>query len=131
MPELAIDREMELALEIAAVAVDLEHDQAVAELALAQVVAEREHGPVEAVLARGHRRAQLAVALGTKSVTVAHRHDLPPLAAEDLAAAVETSLGPAATEAVVVWEAADSMVAGAAEGDAAAVGDKHSMRKNK
>ena len=80
---------------------------------LAQVAVELEHGPVVVVLVRGHPRAQLAVlALRTKSVTAAHRRDLVPLlaAAEDLAAAVaETTREPAAAEAVIAWEVADTV----------------------
>ena len=81
----------------------------------AQVAVELEHGPVAVVLVRGHPRAQLAVvALRTKSVTAAHRHDLVPLlaAAEDLVAAVAvTTREPAAAEAVIAWEVADTVVA--------------------
>jgi hypothetical protein len=103
----------ELLLVIALVVAELEHDQAAVEL---------EHDPVEAVLAQGHPHGRLAVALRTKSVTVAHRRGLVPLlAAEDLAvAAVETSLGPAATEAAGAWEAADTAAVGAAVAAAAA-----------
>ena len=57
-----------------------------------------------------HPRAQLAVALRTKSVIAAHRPDLVvPLleAGEDLAVAVvETTREPAAAEAAPAWEAA-------------------------
>jgi hypothetical protein len=59
------------------------------------------------VLVRGHPRAQLAVALRTKSVTAARRLDLVPLleAGEDLAAAVAaTTREPAAAEAATAWE---------------------------
>jgi len=107
-----------------------------AELELAQVAAEREPAPVlvelelvqvkavperdlvvavpelaqeEVVPARGHPRAQLAVALRTKSVITARRHDLVlRLAAGDLAAAVAvTTREPAAAEAVIAWEVAE------------------------
>ena len=85
---------------------------------LAQVAVELEHGPVVVVLVRGHPRDQLAVlALRTKSVTAAHRHDLVPLleAAEDLAAEVaETTREPAAAEAVIAWEVADTVAVEAA-----------------
>jgi hypothetical protein len=116
--------------ERALVAVELERDQAAVEL---------ERVPVAAGLAQGHPRVQPAVAPTTKSVTAAHRRDLVLLlAAEDLAvAAVETSLGPAATEAATAWEAADIavvvavVVVAAADVAEAEDGDKHSMRKNK
>jgi hypothetical protein len=75
---------------------------------------------VEAVLLRGHPRAQLAVVPRTKSVPAAHRPDLVPLlgAGEDLAAAAaETTLVPAAAEAVVAWEEADTVEAAAVEED--------------
>ena len=80
---------------------------------LAQVAVELEHGPVVVVLVRGHPRAQLAVlALRIKSVTAAHRRDLVPLleAAEDLAVAIaETTREPAAAEAAIAWEVADTV----------------------
>lgn len=78
------------------------------ELPIAQVVGqELERVPVTAVLAQGHPRGRLAVALRTKSVIGAHRRGLPRLTAEDLAAVVETTREPAATEAVIAWEAAE------------------------
>ena len=100
------------------VVAELEHDQAVAELELAQeavelalvlVAVELEHGLEVLVPARGHPRAQLAVAPRTKSVTGARRRDLVlRLAAEDLAAAAaETTREPAAAEAVIAWEVAE------------------------
>ena len=77
------------------------------------VVPEQELVQVEAALVRGHPRDQLAVvALRIKSVTAAHRHDLVPLlaAAEDLAVAVaETTREPAAAEAAIAWEVADTV----------------------
>src|SRR5438093_9774965 len=114
-------------LEHVPVEVELELVQVAAELGLVQVQAEPERdlvvavpvrGLVEAVeleLApgvaepvRGHPRARLAVALRTKSVTAAHRRDLPLLAAEDLVAgAAETTREPAAAEAVIAWEVAE------------------------
>jgi hypothetical protein len=100
-------------------AAELAHDPVAEELAHAQAVAERVHVPVEAVLEPGLLRAQPAVALRTKSVIGAHRRDLVPIAAVDLAAAAETTRVPAATGAVVAWAAADIAVAAAAE-DAAA-----------
>ncbi len=78
----------------------------------AQVAVELELGPVVVVLVRGHPRAQLAVlALRTKSVTAAHRRDLVPLleAAEALAVEAETTREPAAAEAVIAWEVADTV----------------------
>jgi hypothetical protein len=71
------------------------------------VVSESPAVPVALVLVRGHPRAQLAVALRTKSVTAARRLDLVPLleAGEDLAAAVAaTTREPAAAEAATAWE---------------------------
>jgi hypothetical protein len=85
----------------------LGHGQAVAVLELVQVEAERELVRVEAVPVPGHPRAHLALPLGTKSVTVLHRPDLPLLAAEDLAAVAETTREPAAAEAVVAWAAVE------------------------
>jgi hypothetical protein len=94
------------------VVVEREHDLVAAELELAQV-------EVELVPVPGQPRAQLAVALKIKSVTAAHRRDLPLLVAVGLAAAAETTREPAATEAVVAWAVADIAVAVVAE-DAAA-----------
>ena len=77
--------------------------------------AERELVQVEAVLVQGHRPARLAVALRTKSVIAAHHPDLVPLLAaeEDLAAVAETMRAPAAAEAVIAWEAADTVAVAA------------------
>src|SRR5438094_359407 len=105
---------------------ELELVQVAAELGLVQVQAEPERDLVVAVAVRGlveaepelapgvaepvrgHPRARLAVALRTKSVTAAHRRDLPLLAAEDLVAgAAETTREPAAAEAVIAWEVAE------------------------
>jgi hypothetical protein len=62
----------------------------------------------------GPLRVQLvAVALKTKSVIGAHRRDLVPIAAVDLAAAAETTRVPAATGAVIAWEVAVTAVAAA------------------
>jgi hypothetical protein len=123
-------------LELVPVAAELERDPVEAELERDPVEAEREHVPVEAVLALGHPRVQLAVVLRTKSVTAAHRPDLVLLlAAEDLGAVVAvTTREPAATEAVIAWEAAASTEAADVAVAVAVVaedGDKHSMRKNK
>jgi hypothetical protein len=103
---------LEAELEIDPVLAELEHDPVAAELELAQV-------EVELVPVPGQPRAQLAVALKIKSVTAAHRRDLPLLVAVGLAAAAETTREPAATEAVVAWAVADIAVAVVAE-DAAA-----------
>ena len=67
-------------------------------------VAELEHGPVEAE----REPDQVAVPLRIKLVIAVHHRDLVPLlaAAEDLAAAVETTRDPAATEAATAWVAA-------------------------
>jgi len=113
-------------LEHVPVEVELELVQVAAELGLVQVQAEPERDlvvavPVRGLVAaepelapgvaepvRGHPRARLAVALRTKSVTAAHRRDLPLLAAEDLVAgAAETTREPAAAEAVIAWEVAE------------------------
>jgi hypothetical protein len=111
---------VELAL---AQAAELERGPVVAELELARV-AELELARVAvpglvrvaAVPVLGHPRAQLAVALRTKSVTAARRPDLVPhLAAEALAAAVaETTREPVAAEAAIVWEAVGTVAAEAA-----------------
>jgi len=87
---------------------ELEHVPVEVELELVQVAAELELAPGVAEPVRGHPRARLAVALRTKSVTAAHRRDLPLLAAEDLVAgAAETTREPAAAEAVIAWEVAE------------------------
>jgi len=101
--ELAIAQVVERELAIAQVVAELEPDPVVGqELAIALVPAGPEPGP---------QRGRLAVAPRTKSVTAAHHHDLVPLlAAEDLAAAVETTRVPAATGEVVAWEVADIAV---------------------
>jgi hypothetical protein len=127
-------------------------EQAVQESPAVPVARARELVQVEAVLVRGHPRAQLAVvALRIKSVTAAHRPDLVPLlvAEEDLVAVVAVTMRePAATEALIAWEVAErvavvaeavvaAVAAAVAVAAAAAVavvaedGDKHSMRKNK
>jgi len=85
-----------------------ERDLVVAEPVRGLVEAEPELAPGVAEPVRGHPRARLAVALRTKSVTAAHRRDLPLLAAEDLVAgAAETTREPAAAEAVIAWEVAE------------------------
>ena len=68
---------------------------------------------VAAVPVRRHLRARLAVPLRTKSVIAVHHRGRVPLlaAAEDLAAVVETTRDPAATEAATAWAAAVTVVA--------------------
>jgi hypothetical protein len=96
---------------LAQVAAVLEHDPVVAaERVLAQVAAERELARVEVVPELDPLRARLAGVLKTKSVTGVPRHDLVLIAAEDLAAAAETTRVPAATEAAVAWAVADIVV---------------------
>jgi hypothetical protein len=71
-------------------------------------VPEPEIVPAEAVPARSHLRARLAVPLRTKSVIAPHHRGLVPLlGAEDLAAEVETTREPAAAEAVIAWGVAE------------------------
>jgi len=99
-----------------------------AELELAQVVVELAPGRVEVA----RRFGPVAVALRTKSVTAAHRRGLVLcLAAEDLAAAAETTREPAATEAATAWVAAASAAVAAVVAEAAVGDEKRSMRKNK
>src|SRR6184192_4211058 len=114
--ELAIARAAEPELETVLVAAEPEHvqqaeperDLVVAEPVRGLVEAEPELAPGVAEPVRGHPRARLAVALRTKSVTAAHRRDLPLLAAEDLVGgAAETTREPAAAEAVIAWEVAE------------------------
>ncbi|MBO0695928.1 MAG: hypothetical protein J2P56_07475 [Verrucomicrobia bacterium] len=105
------------------VVLELEIDQAVAELptaleaaepVTAQVVAEQERDQVEAVPLIDHPRVQLGVALGTKSVIAAHLPDLPLLAgAVDLAVVAETTREPAATGVAAAWAAVVTVVAAA------------------
>jgi hypothetical protein len=84
-------------------AVELEHDQVVAELVVQVVVPE---------LVLGHQRGLLPAALRTKSVTAVHRRgQVAALAVEDLAEVAETTREPAATEAAAAWEAAVTAVA--------------------
>ena len=108
----AIVREAELEQEIVPVGVALERGRVVGELELVPAVAAPEHVPVEVELELGHRRDRREVPVGTKSVTAAHPHGLRHLAVGDLAvAAAETSLEPAAAEAVTAWAVAVSAVA--------------------
>jgi hypothetical protein len=134
----------EVALELSPVAAELgrdpveavrEHGQVEAVREHGQVEAVREHGQVEAVPVPGHPRARLVLPLGTKSVTAPHRPGLPLLAAEDLAAAAETTREPAAAEAATAWEVADLAavaveavaVAAVAEAEAEDADDKQTM----
>ena len=104
---LAIDLVAELAPEIDPVVAALERGPVVAAVERDQAVAELEPDQAEAVLAPGHPRGQPGVA-PTKSAIAAHRRGLVPLlAAEDLAAAAETTREPAAAEAVIAWEVAE------------------------
>ena len=63
-----------------------------------------------------HPRARLAGALRTKSVIAAHHQGQVPLleAGEDLVAVAETTREPVAAEAVIAWEAADTVAVVAA-----------------
>ncbi len=106
-PVPVIARVAELVLEIVLAEAVREHGLAAVELEHGLVAVGPEHGPVEVELARGQPRAQVAVRLGTKSVTGARRRDLvPALAVEGLAAVAETTREPAAPEVVAAWEAA-------------------------
>jgi hypothetical protein len=118
---VAVEREHDLAVAEPEPEPELEHALVAVELGLALVAVERKHVPVVVVPARGHPRVQLAVALRTKSVIAVRRHDpVPLLAAEDLAAAVaETTREPAAAEAVIAWEVADTVAVEAAVTEAA------------
>jgi len=91
-------------LENPVVPAELELVQVAAERELARAVAELEHGPVEAE----QEPDQVAVPLRIKLVIAVRPRDLVPrlVAAEDLAAAVETTRDPAATEAATAWVAA-------------------------
>ena len=123
--ELETVRVAEPALVIVRVVAELGHDPVVAEeLEHGPAAEEREHGLAVAELAP----VQVAVLVGTKSVTTAHRRGLPLLVPEDLAVAVETTLVPVAAEAATAWGVADSAAVAAV---VAAAGDKRSMRKNK
>jgi hypothetical protein len=99
------------ALKPGPVVVELERDQAAVGPERVPVVA-------EPALVRAE------VAVTTRSVITERHRELGLLAAEDLAVAVETSLEPVATEAVIVWEAADSMAADVEAADVAAAGDE-------
>jgi hypothetical protein len=131
--EPAIDPVLDLALVLAQVGEPgLAIVQAGVALEHAAVKAELEHVLAVAEPAQGHPPVQPAVALTTKSVTVAHRRDqVRLLAAEDLAAvAAEITREPVATEAAIAWVAAGSVAAVEAADvvvaavDVAAGGDK-------
>jgi hypothetical protein len=114
--ELALDPVVEL--ERVPGAAELERDLVAAELELVPVVAVPGLARVVAAPVRGRPRVQRAVALRTKSVTAAHHRGQAHLAAEDLAAVVETTREPAATEAAVAWAVADIAVVVAEDGAA-------------
>jgi hypothetical protein len=82
---------------------------AVQPLAIGPVAArELETALVAAGLAIARPHGHLAVLAKTKSAIAAHPLGLRPVpAAEDLAAVVETTPAPAATEVVAAWEAAE------------------------
>ena len=110
VPSRAVEPEHDLVVAgpVPSRAAEPEHDLVVAVPVRGLVAAEPELAPGVAEPVRGHPRARLAVALRTKSVTAAHRRDLPLLAAEDLVAgAAETTREPAAAEAVIAWEVAE------------------------
>jgi hypothetical protein len=71
------------------------------------VAVEQELVPVVEAQERDHPRAQAAVLVETRSVTVARHRDLAHLVAEDLAAVAETMREPAAIEVAVAWGAAE------------------------
>ena len=98
-PAVPVALERELVL----VEPEPEHAQAVAELERVRAGGAPERGPV-------------AVPLRTKSVIAVHHRGLPLLlvAAVDLVAAAQTMREPAATEAVIAWEAADIVAVAAA-----------------
>ena len=127
VPEDPVVRAALVASESPAVPVALERELARAGVALVRglvAALERELVQVEAVAVPSHRPAQLAVALRTKSAIAAHPHDLVPLleAGEDLAAAVaETTREPAAAEAGIAWEVADTVAVAVAAVAAAEV----------
>jgi hypothetical protein len=108
-PELEHVPGAELALALV-VALELALGLVAPELELAPVVAVAGLARVVAAPVRGRPRVQRAVALRTKSVTAAHHRGQAHLAAEDLAAVVETTREPAATEAAVAWAVADIAV---------------------
>ena len=95
---------------------ELEHGPAAGGLVLVRVVVERELGRVAverelaqavAALETDQPHGHLAILAETKSVIAAHpRGQVPVLAAEDLAAAAETTLAPAAAEVAEAWAAA-------------------------
>ena len=101
-PELALVQGV-AELELAQVAALLERDLVAVELELVPVLAVQEHAQVEAAPERDPVAARLKI----KSAIAAHRRDLARLlAAADLAAVVESTREPAATEAATAWAAA-------------------------
>jgi hypothetical protein len=112
LAELAVqEAQAELVVRVAPAEPEL--DLAVAERELVQGAVGPEHDRV-VVPVRGHRHAQLAVPLRTRSVTGVHHPGLAPvLAAAASVAVAETTREPAAPEAVRVWAAAVTAVAAA------------------
>jgi hypothetical protein len=110
-----------VALEHVQVEAELEHAQAAVEQERDQVEPEPEHAQAVAELERvraggAPERGPVAVPLRTKSVIAVHHRGLPLLLAAvvDLVAAAQTMREPAATEAVIAWEAADIVAVAAA-----------------
>jgi hypothetical protein len=131
-PEIAPVAEQALAIVL--VAVELEVVLAALERGIAPAVEELALVPVVAALGLDLVVAepalvQVAVLVGTKSVTATHHRGLPLLTVVDsVAVAAETLHEPAVTEAVTAW-GAEGLAAAAAAGveaaaDAAAVGDE-------
>jgi hypothetical protein len=114
------DRVASVALAVRVASAELVVREAQAELVVREAQAELELVPVVVVPVRGHRHAQLAVPLRTRSVTGVHHPGLAPvLAAAASVAVAETTREPAAPEAVRVWAVA--VTAAAAVGIAVAV----------
>jgi hypothetical protein len=108
------DRVASVALAVRVASVALVVREAQAELVVREAQAELELVPVVVVPVRGHRHAQLAVPLRTRSVTGVHHPGLAPvLAAAASVAVAETTREPAAPEAVRVWAVAVTAVAAA------------------
>jgi hypothetical protein len=106
------DRVASVALAVRVASAELVVREAQAELVVREAQAELELVPVVVVPVRGHRHAQLAVPLRTRSVTGVHHPGLAPvLAAAASVAVAETTREPAAPEAVRVWAVAVTAVA--------------------
>jgi len=104
-PVVLADPAVRAALVVQAVLAVPEDPVVPAELELARAVAELEHGPVAAE----REPDQVAVPLRIKLVIAARPRDLVPrlVAAEDLAAAVETTRDPVVTEVATAWAVAE------------------------